>query len=160
MSTAALQHEIKAGRALYNEMLATFDFSQITWTITRYTPSMSGERADELMKAFLQWAAIIPLNTPDHYATMFLTPVEEAFHSFVLNTRLYNTFCLRYLGQFFHHDPVVDDTGPEVEKQARYTVELLEETYGAELHPELQEWRRQLDAGTYRVACVGSGTCQ
>lgn len=145
------------GQSLYQEMLDNFDFSQITWTMTRYNKEMTTEEAKELLHAFLQWFALIPTNNSGHYVIMLETPVEEAFHAFVLNTALYQKFCEQFLGFFFHHTPLREETGPQIEAAVRYTVELLEQHYGENLHPALQRWREQLDAGTYKVACVGPG---
>lgn len=157
--SVALQTEktVVFGKPLYYEMKAEFDYSQITWTMLRYNEEMTEEEAERLLDAFLQWISLTPLYTGDRFITMFQTPVEEAFHCFVLNTRLYKEFCGRFLGFFFHHDPLVDEEGPEVEASARYTIELLEQSFGIDLSPELQEWRRQFDAGTYKVACSGPG---
>ena len=148
---------VKYGKALYREMLEQFDYGQIRWTIQRYNPDITEARADEMVNAFLQWMALAPLNTPERYVVMFNTPVEEAFHNFVLNTRLYGKFCNQFLGYFFHHDPLTQESGPEVEPLAKYTIELLQEAYGDELHPLLQDWVQQFHDGTYHVACVGPG---
>jgi hypothetical protein len=145
------------GRELYRRMRREFDFSQIVWTMLRYNPEMTRERAEELLDAFLQWLALVPSNTENAYVVMFQTPVEEAFHSFVLNTRRYEEFCKRFLGFFFHHDPLIEESGPGVEKLARYTVETLRNEFGDELHPELRRWQAEFTAGTYKIACVGPG---
>jgi hypothetical protein len=147
----------KAGKPLYDEMVSDFGYEQITWTMRRYNEGMSTERSEELLHAFLQWIALSPMDNGEKYITMFQTDVEEAFHCFVLNTALYQKFCDKFLGFFFHHNPLVEEEGPEVESAAKYTVELMEREYGDQLHPELKEWRKQFDAGTYKVACVGPG---
>lgn len=149
---------IRAGRALWDQMRREFDYTQVAWTICRYNPGISEERAKELLDAFLQWIAIVPMNTENNYATMFKSPVEEAFHCFVLNTRVYYEFCETFLGEFFHHDPLTDEDGPEAQTQAGYTVNLLLAEYGDDLHPELQQWCRQFEDGTFKVACVGCRT--
>ena len=123
----------------------------------RYNAEMSQERADELLDAFLQWMALAPLNSKDRYITMFQTDVEEAFHCFILNTALYKKFCDRFLEYFFHHKQRSDEEGAEVTAAAAFTVKSLEDAYGDNLHPELKEWKKQFDAGTYKVACVGPG---
>jgi hypothetical protein len=147
----------RAGRSLYEEMIKDFDYSQINWTIRRYNNSISETDANQMIDAFLQWISLTPFNTREIYMVMFKTPVEEAFHNFVLNTRIYQVFCQKFLGYFFHHDPMVQETGPEVERIAKYTVEMLEKTFGADLNPLLKEWRQQFDEGTYHVACAGPG---
>jgi hypothetical protein len=149
--------EIDAGVVLYERMKREFDYSQINWTIRRYNDDIDEAQATELIDAFLQWISLAPLNTQENYLTMFQTPVEEAFHCFVLNTRLYQQFCDKFLGFFFHHDPVVDESGPEVVEVARYTVQTMQNSFGDGLHPELKDWKRQFEDETYTVACVGPG---
>lgn len=156
MQTTAL-HTTSVGKPLYNRMKAEFDFGQILWTMARYNQNMSKEEAERLLDAFLQWVSIVPLKEDGAYVTMFQTPVEEAFHCFVLNTRLYKKFCEEFLGFFFHHDPLVQEPGEAIVRAAQFTVEKLEEHFGKDLNPELKKWREQFDAGTYTVACVGPG---
>jgi hypothetical protein len=145
------------GRDLYSAMKSDFDFSQIIWTMRRYNEAMSQEDAVRLLDAFLQWISLAPLNTKERFITMFQTPVEEAFHCFVLNTRLYRSFCDQFLPFFFHHDPIVSEAKEDVHEWAKYTVNLMEAEFGEELNPELKVWREQFDDGTYHVACAGPG---
>jgi hypothetical protein len=147
---------ILCGQDLYKEMKSTFDYSQITWTINRYNKSISDEQAEELLSAFLQWISVVPAIEIGESNTfvMLETPIEEAFHSFVLNTKLYQKFCDQFLGFFFHHNPLKEETGAEIDAGVKYTVELLELQYGENLHPLLKEWRIMLNNGTYKVACV------
>jgi hypothetical protein len=157
MTQVAKVQEAQYGKPLYDEMRSGFDYSQIIWTMRRYNEDMTETRAHELLDAFLQWISLAPLNTRERWITMFKTDVEEAFHCFVLNTRLYKEFCQQFLGFFFHHDPLVEEAGPEIEAAAKFTVETLEECFGPGLNPELKDWRRQFDAGDYKVACAGPG---
>lgn len=144
-----------AGPELFDRMKLHFDYEQILWTMMRYDENQTRERATELLDSFLQWFSLLPAIQPGGTYVMLKTPVEEAFHAFVLNTRLYQEFCQQFLGTFFHHDPVTEERAPELVDGIRYTVELLEKTYGNELLPPLREWRNQLDAGTAQIACVG-----
>ncbi|TMI99571.1 MAG: hypothetical protein E6G97_21890 [Alphaproteobacteria bacterium] len=157
MAQPALKVDTVYGKPLYDEMRNNFDYSQIVWTMSRYNDDMSEKRANDLLDAFLQWISLAPLNTRDRWITMFKTDVEEAFHCFVLNTRLYKQFCDKFLGFFFHHDPLVEESGPEIEAAAKFTVETLELCFGPDLNLELKDWRRQFDSGNYKVACAGPG---
>jgi hypothetical protein len=157
MTLAAQTLKPHFGSPLYDEMREHFDYSQIVWTMRRYNPEMTEDRANQLLDAFLQWISLAPLNTPAQWITMFKTDVEEAFHCFVLNTRLYRDFCNRFLGFFFHHDPLVEESGPEIDAAARFTLENLEQSFGSGINPEFKEWRRQYENGTYQVACAGPG---
>lgn len=145
------------GRELYTAMRNDFDYSVVEWTIRRYNSDTDLPTSRAMVDAFLQWASLAPLNREDQQITMFVSPVEEAFHSFVLNTRLYQEFCDRFLGFFFHHEPLTDGNGPEVEALARRTVSLLQQEFGNELHPLLRDWVCAFENGNYVVACVGPG---
>lgn len=157
MTIATDPKKLVYGAALYDQMRRDFDYSQIVWTMRRYHEEMSEERANQLLDAFLQWISLAPLNTKTQWITMFKTDVEEAFHCFVLNTRLYRQFCEKFLGFFFHHDPLVEESGLEIEAAARFTLDQLEESFGDRLNPEFKLWREQFNAGTYHVACAGPG---
>jgi hypothetical protein len=79
------------GQELYKEMKSNFDYSQITWTMTRYNKSISDDQAQELMNAFLQWISVVPAIEvgENNIYVMLECPVEEAFHSFVLKSHKY-----------------------------------------------------------------------
>lgn len=143
------------GSELYRMMKEDFDASPIIWTMRRYNSSLGADEAAARFEAFLQWVALVPSVPQDNWYVMLESPVEDAFHSFVLNTRQYDAFCEKFLGQFFHHDPMPDQVSPNVVYEAAaYTIGLLEDAYGPTLTPYLQDWRKQLTDGTFRVACV------
>jgi hypothetical protein len=148
--------KVLAGQELYGRMLQEFDYSQIVWTMMRYDARQTKEVSTLLVNSFLQWISLVPA-IEDGNIYVLKTPVEEAFHSFVLNTRHYNAFCQQFLGHFFHHDPVMEERAPQMQSGIRYTVELLEKHYGDSLLPPLKDWRSQLDSGTAQIACVGCG---
>ena len=85
---------------------------------------------------------------------MLKVPVDEVFHACVLNTAFYRDFTSKILGEFLDHTPIDAETVEGLDEGVRYTVELLEATYGEDLHPALADWRRLLDAGTYVISCV------
>jgi hypothetical protein len=138
-------------------MLQEFDYSQIIWTMMRYDERQTKESSNLLLNSFLQWIALVPAIEAGNIYVMLKSPVEEAFHSFVLNTRHYDAFCEQFLGYFFHHDPVTEERAPQMQNGIRYTVELLEKHYGESLLQPLRDWRSQLDEGTAQIACVGCG---
>jgi hypothetical protein len=152
---AIVASSLATGPALFERMQTEFDFEPVIWTMMRYDEKQTRERATELLNSFLQWFSLIPLIEPGETYVMLKTPVEEAFHSFVLNTRAYKQFCDTFLGYFFHHDPITEERAPEMQGGIRYTVELLEKYYGESLLPPLRDWRRQLNDGSARIACVG-----
>lgn len=145
------------GKVLFQKMIEEYDFGNVTWTMQRYNNEIDDKNAAEILQAFLQWLSLAPLDSKNQWITMFQTEVEEAFHAFVLNTELYHDFCNRYLGYFFHHNPLVEEEGPEVQAAAKYTFEKLLAEYGDDLHPLLKKWKVQFDKGIYKIACVGPG---
>ncbi len=146
---------VSGGRELYCRMLSEFDYGPVVWTMTRYNEGMQKEEAFRLVKAFLQWVSLVPIVEASETYVMLKTPVEEAFHSFVLNTRAYEAFCSKFLGSFFHHDPLFEESAPQMNKAIEYTVRRLEQEYGDELEPALRDWRTLLNEGLARAACVG-----
>jgi hypothetical protein len=153
----ASDERVLAGPELYDQMQRDFDYGPVIWTMMRYDERQTKESSNSLLNSFLQWIALVPAIETGKTYVMLKTPVEEAFHSFVLNTRHYGAFCERFLGYFFHHDPVTEERAPQMQGGVRYTVELLEKHYGDSLLQPLREWRRQLDDGSAQIACVGCG---
>lgn len=146
------------GPQLFNRMLQEFDYGPIIWTMMRYDERQTEESSTSLLNSFLQWISLVPAIEPGNTYVMLKTPVEEAFHSFVLNTRHYGAFCEKFLGYFFHHDPVTEERAPQMVNGIRYTVELLERYYGESLLQPLRDWRGLLNEGTATIACVGCGS--
>lgn len=143
------------GVSLVLRMKNTFDFEPIVWTMLRYNQDM--ERSDALSRldAFIQWFSLIPTVESGCWYVMLETPVEDAFHSFVLNTRVYADFCDQFLGHFFHHDPAPEEAPDQfVRESAEYTVAMLQSNFKENLNPLLQDWVRQVKDGTFKVACV------
>lgn len=135
------------------ESMQNIDFSSVIRTMTNdmgFTP----EDAQYQLEAFIQWFSCIPSVAPGAVYTMLKVPVDEVFHACVLDTAFYRTFTNEILGEFLDHTPIDKETVDVLDEGVRYTVKLLEETYGDELHPALAEWRQLLDSGTYVVSCV------
>jgi len=67
-----------------------------------------------------------------------LTPsprVDDAWHEFVLCTRLYRDFCEDHFGRFIHHDPGGSDDANQ--RQFRQTLHLYAQRFGA---PDPSYW--------------------
>lgn len=133
-----------------------FDFHPVIRTAIQECGIENEERAQELLHAFLQWFSIVPFVNHDEVFVMLKTDVDQIFHAFVLNTRIYQDFCQRFVGQFIHHTPLDDSTAKSLESGVTYTVELLEKSYGSDLSPYLADWRNQLEMGAWVVSCPGS----
>jgi hypothetical protein len=156
MATTILEPRVQlAGRELFSRMLSDFDYSSVVWTMTRYNQGLSHDAALDLVRAFLQWVSLTPVVESGEMYVMLKTPVEEAFHCFVLNTRAYEAFCDKFLGAFFHHDPLFEENSGTTQGAIEYTVSRLEKEFGEQLEPALKEWRILLNAGRAQAACVG-----
>ncbi len=145
------------GQALCDEMKRTFDFTPIVETAVRDCGVQDELRARYLLDAFLQWFSLLPAVKPGQVYVMMKTEVDAIFHAFVLNTKVYREFCDRFIGHFIDHHPLDDSTRSRVEDGVRYTVNLLEEHFGGDLHPALREWKTQLDCSAWMVSCMWRG---
>jgi len=129
------------------------DFTPVIRTMTS-DMGFTTEDARYQLDAFIQWFSCIPSVAPGVVYTMLKVPVDEVFHACVLNTAFYRSLTSEILGEFLDHTPIDNETVLALDEGVKYTVELLEKTYGEKLHPALAEWRRLLDSGTYVVSCV------
>lgn len=143
------------GSSLYGQMLEEFDFSAVLRTMNRMDSSLSSVDAEQLLKAYLQWVSVVPAAGPGNRIAMLDSPVETACHAFVLNTKLYQEFCDRYLGFFLHHEPFDGETAADTDSLAKLTLSLLDSHFGDRLSPVFGQWRSQVDGATYRLACSG-----
>ena len=50
--------------------------------------------------------------------------LDDGWHTFILFTREYRDFCIRYLGKFIHHNPIVRYEGADVQPSAPHSVLL------------------------------------
>lgn len=135
------------------ESMERIDFTPVIRTMTS-DMGFTAEEARHQLAAFIQWFSCIPSVAPGAVYTMLKVPVDEVFHACVLNTAFYRFLTNEILGEFLDHTPIDTETVDALDEGVRYTVELLEATYGENLHPALSEWRHLLDSGTYVVSCV------
>jgi hypothetical protein len=141
------------GIELVQRMRTEFNFEPVIRTAVKTGEVRDRAEAEELLEAFLQWFSLLPEVIAGRTYVMLKGPVDCIFHSLILNTRLYEAFCLEFIGQFIHHEPLDDGTESALESAVLYTVDLLEHNFGAALHPRLQEWRGQLKNGAWVVSC-------
>lgn len=101
---AAEEDEIKA-------YVRDFDLTPVTKKYARQA-SISDEEALRLtheIKRFFVLRAIFKIK----YGLR--GRIDDLFHVFILNTRLYHEFCERVFGQYLHHSPADDDIKSENE---------------------------------------------
>ncbi len=137
-------------RKLYEQM-SQWDYTPIIQTAVRECGVKSEERAKQLLKAFLQWFALIPQTTQERPIHM-LRSVDRIWHAMVLNTAFYRQFCLEFAGRFVDHNPldVVNDSKTKRE-YADHTLSLITQAYGRNVHPELLNLREDV------TCCIGCG---
>jgi hypothetical protein len=123
----------------------------------RGNPQLIGRRADEALEGLLQWLAGHAA-APHHEQSyvMLLGDVDEAFHAFILNTRLYMRFCKEHVGFFIHHTPADEELAAELQANGslRYTVNFLEDAFGESLSPSLCDWCDGVRSGRLGAAAV------
>ncbi len=128
---------------LYQKMQSE-DYTAVIQTAVRECDVKSEDRAAELLDAFLQWFALIPL-TKDAEPLQMLRSVDRIWHAFVLNTAFYRNFCDKYIGHFVDHDPldVVNNIAAK-DVYAQHTIALIENAYGAKANIELFRLREDV----------------
>jgi hypothetical protein len=64
---------------------------------------MSAEEFDRLLPEYQKFMGLIALG--EHGLGMFSSEVDKIWHSMILNTMLYEQFCMQIFGRFIHHAP-------------------------------------------------------
>ena len=147
---------MKSAREIYREMMS-FDITPARSLMKRENPNLSDDEVEHAMKGLLQWLAghaAAPHNQQAY--VMLLGPVDEAFHAFILNTRLYMRFCRDHVGFFIHHTPVETELAAKLEADGslHYTVDFLETEFGDTLSPQLRAWCDGVRSGELSATAV------
>lgn len=147
-------------RHLYDHIMRSENFSHIKKAMIAERICKAEKRADELIKAWVQWfCAGATTITKSH--VMMVGPVDRTFHQIVLHTKWYFSFCYYLTGVYTHHDPLdeeqlahIQDTNAILE-----TINRIERAFGNDLSPDLKSWRRQYSQGKLvpsMVSCTGN----
>lgn len=107
--------------------------------------NVSEKQAEYLLDAFLQWFALIP-SLKKGKALQMLASVDRIWHSMILHTKFYRTFCKKYIGYYVDHNPL-DVKGNSLELKNEYaetTLLMLDESFGERAHPELKNLKQNL----------------
>ena len=151
LTTEALGATKATGRALHTAMRNAFDYTAVLETAVQHYGLSAAEAADRF-DGLLQWLSAIPFARPGQPIQM-VEEIDRLWHAFVLNTKLYRSFCARFFGRTIDHDPLDRHFAEESKKQyARFTLATLEREFGAELHPAFRDL-------TQRVGCC-FGQCE
>ncbi len=140
-----------------------FDLSQVFAFMIREGYAETMESASCQMDGALQWLAAHAVKCHDPVPYVMLSGnVDNAWHAFLLNTRVYLEFCEKHVGFFIHHMPMDVESANVyvVQGGIEYTVNHLREVFGDDLAPGLKRWVTNLDNGDIwitAVSCVGNG---
>lgn len=112
------------------------DFTPVLLTATRECGVRNVKKANQLLDAFLQWFSLIPLLQQGQKLQM-IREIDPIWHSMILHTKFYRSFCRTYIGQFIDHDPTDVDIETSKTEYANFTLNLLEKTYGSAVNKYL-----------------------
>ena len=145
----------------WKSVIAEDNFRPIIMTMIRERWVKSEKRARYLIEAFLQWFLVADQSEHDKPYVMFHGSVDRVFHAFVLNTEFYSAFCKKHVGKFINHNPLDSDLSILAKNRGgiEYTIDLLLQTYGASLHPELKRWVRLADMGKLKASSISCVRC-
>lgn len=151
-----------AAQVRYQQLCRLLDLSDVKNFLLREGTFKSDAEASDAIHAILQWLACHAVKQKNELFVMLHGPVDEAWHAFILNTKLYHAFCQEHVGFFIHHTPLDAQKANEFEILGgiKSTVQSLKESFGDELHPLLRHWEEQLDTGQLTisaVSCVKNG---
>jgi|AntRauTorckE6833_2_1112554.scaffolds.fasta_scaffold27903_2 hypothetical protein len=161
MTLATIEHP---ALAKYREMKSTFNTTVLVQFAVRDGYAKDETSARSNLDGVLQWLACHAVKEhAEQPYVMMNGVVDEMYHAFMLNTRLYLHFCRDYIGFFIHHTPVDDVQADEIRLVGGidYTVDFLQEAFGDELAQALQQWvimREQGELSASSVSCVANDT--
>ncbi len=132
-----------SGKTLYHSMQHAFDYAPVLDTAVRES-GISREEAASLFDGLLQWLSVIP-SARNGQPVQMVGSIDQLWHAFVLNTKLYRTFCDRFFGRHIDHDPL-DRFDQELSKKqyARFTLATLRQEFGDDVHPAFVDLAQQV----------------
>lgn len=147
---------MKTALEIYREMLKA-DFRPVLNFMLRENAELTEVDALCHLDSLVQWmAGHAAAPHMEHSYVMLHGPVDNAFHSFILNTRLYMKFCKEYVGFFIHHTPVEDHEAQKMslEGDIDYTINFLRDSFGNELSSSLKAWQEDHAEGRIAISAV------
>jgi hypothetical protein len=147
---------MKSAFEIYKEML-TADFRPVIQFMLRENESMTEIDALQGLDGVIQWmAGHAAVPHMDQTYVMLNGSVDDAFHAFILNTRLYMKFCKEHVGFFIHHTPVEDHEAEALflEGGIDYTITFLEDSFGDQLSSSLKAWSVGHKKGALKAVAV------
>ncbi len=132
-----------SGKTLYAAMKHGIDYSPVLDTAMRES-GLTRDEAASLLDGLLQWLSVIHFARKGQPVQM-VGSIDQLWHAFVLNTKLYRAFCDRFFGRYIDHDPL-DRLDEETSKKqyARFTLATLRREFGNEVHPAFVDLTQQV----------------
>lgn len=94
-----------ANEPLLSELLA-YQNKQVVTHFCHHHPEFSYAQAKELFTDLLAWMGLNSYRKKNGRSTYLFGPLlilDEMWHTFILHTREYFSFCQTYFGDYFHH---------------------------------------------------------
>ena len=141
---------------LHRQVMERERFDLVIETMLREGVVKSKARALDLISALVQWLCVGTAALTHNNFVMLRGPVDDTFHTLIIHTRFYASFCDRYFGRFVHHDPFTKQLAEEAVKNGAIdnTLRLLQDGFGKDLHPELRKWVALVRSGRFVVTMV------
>jgi hypothetical protein len=118
--------------AVQRETLSRLERFEAPYLEARVTKEgMTSHAYQEAFTEFKKYAGLFA--TSKEPLAMMSTQIDEVWHSFILFTKQYASFCNDYLGEFMHHLPATADQPVDKTSKENF-VRRYNEVYG-ELHP-------------------------
>ena len=139
--------------------------------LREHHPQLGVADADRVLEGLRQWFVASANRKGNEMIGMPSRVVDDAWHEFILMTRLYHQFCDRAFGRYLHHTPNAVAPKPVVDAVPR-TLELLDQrmprsdgslpalfTLDSELGiPRGRTWQRAGSSGGAIVLAAGVDT--
>jgi hypothetical protein len=137
---------------LYSEICENIPRKEIIKTMLRENPNISESQANSRVDALCQWLSLVKLAKKESLALQMLSSLDEAWHAFILNTKLYREFCDKNFGFQVDHDPIeaVNEDVPRKE-YALFTLWALKKVYGNKLNPLLLDLAKKVTCCYFSV---------
>ncbi len=157
---------VRASRQELEARIAAFDdthvFARFKREIKKKFDITDDETAMALRREALRYLTLSVLH-PDKQLPMFSKHVDEYWHTFILFTREYFTFCKRLGVPYIHHQPNVDKSKPKQGQTLCDFARIYEQTFGEKLPEVWLRGKKQFctddDCGSGCSICQSCSTC-
>ncbi|RWD70273.1 hypothetical protein [Mesorhizobium sp.] len=127
-----------------------FDFSPL---VKRYAKEygLSQEESEEHIDEMCRFLCLAGLN---HQPYSMMGPVDHAWHTFILFTKMYTEFCAAISGKYIHHNPGEMLTGNRESYVAGYGNLLADYERAFEVKPPAHIWPQLATTAPAEIECI------